>query len=166
MSEKSEALRLADALDECKYVDVYRCKQAAAELRRLHELALEQQGKIYALEMARSMEQKTAKLKQDALRAELKEATEAINDPAVNNLRTLAESIRVLCAQRDALLEALKDAATSLETVGRLAGRSDYLGDAGERIPTYMGRHDEVREYATSRAGVARAAIKAVEEGK
>ena len=109
MSEKSEALRLADALDECKYVDVYRCKQAAAELRRLHELALEQQGKIYALEMARSMEQKTAKLKQDALRAELKEATEAINDPAVNNLRTLPESIRVLCAQRDALLEALEE---------------------------------------------------------
>lgn len=44
----------------------------------------------------------------DALRAELKEATEAINDPAVNNLRTLPESIRVLCAQRDALLEALR----------------------------------------------------------
>ena len=36
MTEKTEALRLADALDECKYVDVYRCKQAAAELRRLH----------------------------------------------------------------------------------------------------------------------------------
>ena len=69
-------------------------------------------------------------------------------------------------SQRDVLLEALKEAATSLETVGRLAGKSDYLGDAGERIPTYMGRHDEVREYATSRAGVARAAIKAVEEGK
>ena len=33
--DKPEALRLADALDECKYVDVYRCKQAAAELRRL-----------------------------------------------------------------------------------------------------------------------------------
>ncbi len=69
-------------------------------------------------------------------------------------------------AQRDALLEVLKEAATSLETVGRLAGKSDYLGDDGERIPTYMGRHDEVREYAISRAGVARAAIKAVEEGK
>ena len=37
MSEKSEALQLADALDECKYVDVYRCKQAAAKLRFLHE---------------------------------------------------------------------------------------------------------------------------------
>lgn len=36
MNEKSEALQLADALDECKYVDAYQCKQAAAELRRLH----------------------------------------------------------------------------------------------------------------------------------
>ena len=36
MKEQPEALRLANALDECKYVDVYRCKQAAAELRRLH----------------------------------------------------------------------------------------------------------------------------------
>ena len=140
MSEKSEALRLADALDECKYVDVYRCKQAAAELRRLHELVLEQQGKIYALEMARSMEQKTAKLKQDALRAELKEATEAINDPAVNNLRTLPESIRVLCAQRDALLEALKEL-------------MEYAGIIEERCDT----------VATNKA---RAAIKAVEEGE
>lgn len=34
MADK-EALRLADALDECQYVDVYRCKQAAAKLRRL-----------------------------------------------------------------------------------------------------------------------------------
>lgn len=35
MADQPEALRLADLLDECKYVDVYRCKQAAAELRRL-----------------------------------------------------------------------------------------------------------------------------------
>lgn len=42
----------------------------------------------------------------DALRAELREVTEAMNDPAVNNIRTLAESIRILQAERGALLEA------------------------------------------------------------
>lgn len=69
MSEKSEALRLAE-YHECA-TDLH-SMQTAAELRRLHELALEQQGKIYALEMARSMEQKTAKLKRDALLRALK----------------------------------------------------------------------------------------------
>lgn len=38
----------------------------------------------------------------DALRAELREATEAMDDPEVNNLRTLPESIRMLRAERDA----------------------------------------------------------------
>lgn len=80
-------------------------------------------------------------------------------DKAAAELRRLS----AVETQRDALLEALKEAAASLETVGRLAGKSDYLGDDGERIPTYMGRHDEVREYAISRAGVARAAIALVE---
>ena len=47
--DKPEALRLADALDECKYVDVYRCKQAAAELRRLHA---QRDALLEALELA------------------------------------------------------------------------------------------------------------------
>ena len=73
MSTQPEALRLADLLqDECG-VDGYVLDESATELHRLHELALEQQGKIYALEMARSMEQKTAKLKQDALLEALKQ---------------------------------------------------------------------------------------------
>ena len=66
----------------------------------------------------------------------------------------------------DQMREALQDAATSLETISRLAGRTHYVGDDGERIETYMGHHDEVRGYATSRAPVARealAAAKAVE---
>ena len=69
MNTQPEALRLADELDGLPANDFYEAlgDEAAAELRRLHELALEQQGKIYALEMVRSMEQKTAKLKQDAL---------------------------------------------------------------------------------------------------
>ena len=72
MNTQPEALRLADLLEDKYGVDGYVHDEAAAELRRLHELALEQQGKIYALEMARSMEQKTAKLKQDALLEALK----------------------------------------------------------------------------------------------
>ena len=129
MSEKSEALRLADEIEgdyDPDWLYEIGVDEIAAELRRLH--------------------------------AECNDLARQLNESNERNGR--------LIAQRDALLEALKDAATSLATVGRLAGKSDYLGDDGERIPTYMGCHDEVREYATSRAGVARAAIKMVEEGK
>lgn len=63
-------------------------------------------------------------------------------------------------ASKDAgLVAALKDAATSLETISRLAGRTHYVGDDGERVETYMGHHDQVRGYATSRASVARNAL-------
>ena len=61
----------------------------------------------------------------------------------------------------DAMREALKEAATSLETISRLAGRTHYVGDDGERVETYMGHHDQVRGYATSRASVARQALTA-----
>lgn len=64
-----------------------------------------------------------------------------------------------LKAENAKLREAMKDAATSLETIGRLAGKAAYLGDDGERIPTCMEFHDEVRGYANSRASVARAAL-------
>lgn len=58
------------------------------------------------------------------------------------------------------LAEALRDAARSLETIGRLAGKPYYGRDEqGEPIPTYMGHNDEVRSYANNRAGVARAAL-------
>lgn len=63
-------------------------------------------------------------------------------------------------AAKDAgLVAALKGAATSLETISRLAGRAYYVGDDGERVETYMGHHDQVRSYATSRASVARDAL-------
>lgn len=64
------------------------------------------------------------------------------------------------------LAQALRDTATSLETIGRLAGKSAYLGDDGEKIPTYMEHHDEVRGYANSRASVARAALATWETGQ
>lgn len=60
------------------------------------------------------------------------------------------------------LAEALRDAATSLETIGRLAGKPYYgRDDQGEPIQTYMGHNDEVRSYAKSRAGCAREALAA-----
>ena len=84
MTTQPEALRLADV----------------SRLSRHHEWHLQVDAELRRLAVVEAQ--------RDALRAELKEATEAINDPAVNNLRTLPESIRVLCVQRDALLEALK----------------------------------------------------------
>jgi len=57
------------------------------------------------------------------------------------------------------LVDALKEAATSLETISRLAGRTHYVGNDGERVETYMGHPDQVRGYAASRAGVASAAL-------
>lgn len=60
-----KALFLADVLEMLEYAGSSVNDAAAAELRRLHDLAMELQGKIYALEMARSMEQKTAKLKRE-----------------------------------------------------------------------------------------------------
>ena len=60
------------------------------------------------------------------------------------------------------MAEALRDAATSLETIGRLAGKPYYgRDDQGEPIQTYMGHNDEVRSYAKSRAGCAREALAA-----
>jgi hypothetical protein len=78
-----EALWLADWLDaEACGGSNWNAKMnaAAAELRRLHDLAIERQGKIYALEMARSMEQKTAKLQRDALLEALHDMLNAEND--------------------------------------------------------------------------------------
>ena len=84
MNTQPEATELAEVLESYRMPSMDARVLAAAELRRLHELALEQQGKIYALEMARSMEQKTAKLKQDALLKALKEAAEALEIAADN----------------------------------------------------------------------------------
>lgn len=63
---------------------------------------------------------------------------------------------------QEAAQRALHDAATSLETIGRLAGKTHYVGDDGEKIETYMGHHDQVRGYAQSRAAAAREALAAL----
>lgn len=57
------------------------------------------------------------------------------------------------------LVGALDDATTSLETISRLAGKTHYVSDDGERVETYMEHHDQVRGYAISRASAARAAL-------
>ena len=62
------------------------------------------------------------------------------------------------------ILKELKDAATSLETIGRLAGFAEYVGEDGERVQTYMKHGDEIRGYATSRASAARAGLSAITE--
>jgi len=67
----------------------------------------------------------------------------------------LASDLRTLLARMDAAEGALADAATSLETISRLAGRDTHSnGDA-----TCMGTFSEVRGYAISRATSARAAL-------
>ena len=96
MSDQPEALYLAEVIEHDPQSKSHH-DAAAACLRRQH-------AEIEAL-----------KAERNALRAELREATEAIDDPAVNNLRTLAESIRMMRAKKDALREALKDIADDYE---------------------------------------------------
>jgi hypothetical protein len=71
-------------------------------------------------------------------------------------------AISALLAERDAAVKALDDAATSIETISRLAGKATYPnGD-----DTCMGTFPEVRGYATSRAFAARAALSQIKAGR
>lgn len=115
----AEIHRLRAALEQGKYLLSVERDATAAELRRLHAEIEEWRAKAAAwiaspeaaqrLEGYRELAQmaERAETESDALRAELREATEATDDCAVNNLRTLPESIRMLRAERDELLEAL-----------------------------------------------------------
>lgn len=130
MSDKPEALRLADALEQGKVLLSVERDATAAELRRLHAEIEEWRAKAAAWlaspEAAQRLEgyrelgrlAERAETERDALRAELREATEATDDPAVNNLRTLPESIRMLRAERDELLGTLM----AVDTAPRLPG--------------------------------------------
>ena len=55
---------------------------------------------------------------------------------------------RALLAERDALRDALEQAAQSLESIGKLAGRDEFMQDVLD-----------IRGFANSRATVARAAL-------
>jgi hypothetical protein len=65
----------------------------------------------------------------------------------------------VVQGEREALMSALKEAATSLETLSSLSGRNSY-GDPP--IKTHMDTFLDVRLYAAARAKVAREAIAAL----
>jgi hypothetical protein len=69
---------------------------------------------------------------------------------------TTKHTHKQLIAQRDELLAALKEAATSLETISILSGRKTF---GSPPIETYMEDFMQVRGYANSRMTVARAAI-------
>jgi hypothetical protein len=102
MSTQPTAIFLAEVMENDPASKMHH-DQSAAELRRLHELALEHQGKIYALEMARSMEQKTAKLKQDALLEALRATLEVWEeDPAYGHAS--AEKARAAIAKAEGKL--------------------------------------------------------------
>ncbi len=68
------------------------------------------------------------------------------------------EHVRGMAERSNALRDALDHAATSLETISRLAGRPFY---GNPPIETYMETPLEIRGYAAARAGVAREAIDA-----
>lgn len=62
------------------------------------------------------------------------------------------------------LLDELRDAATSLETISRSAGKRWVLDDAGNHVENYLQHPDQIRGYAASRAAVARSALSAITE--
>ena len=81
-----------------------------------------------------------ADAQRDALRAELREATEAIDDPAVNNLRTLPDSIRMLRAENDVLRAALELYRGQVDQTGRHSA-----ADAIKRAAQALGARETPR---------------------
>jgi hypothetical protein len=61
-------------------------------------------------------------------------------------------------------LEALEEAATSLETLSRLAGKKTFIDEEGTRQETCLEDFTQVRGYANSRALLAREALKQAQE--
>ena len=95
MTTKPTALILADELEMWTLGE-----PAAAELRRLYQLCMDQQGEIYALKMARSMEKKTAALVAAAERKRCAQIVQSymdneyIDDSGWNVCRDILNDIR------------------------------------------------------------------------
>ena len=83
----------------------------------------------------------------------------AANGPGgwIDDLRNKCEALEIT---NDALKAALNDAATSLNTISRLAGNEFYVGEDGERVETCMKHPDQIRGYAQSRYSAAIDAMK------
>ena len=93
----------------------------------------------------------------EALAARLESGWCPIESPT--DMEQAAAALRRLSAveaERDALRAALADAAQSLETISNNAGKR--LDSEGQE--NMLAHHDQVRGYANSRAGAARAAMK------
>ena len=154
MTTQPESLRLADAIDPLtrKELDNLTCAAAAVELRRQYAEIQEWRAKAATWlaspeaaqrlegyrELGRLVERTEAQ--RDALRAELREATEAVDDPAVNNLRTLPEAIRMLRADAERYRYIVSHA-RRLDILGwslcqasmfQLSSRIDAAKEAGE----------------------------------
>jgi hypothetical protein len=65
---------------------------------------------------------------------------------------------------KDVLALALEEAATSLETLSRLAGKKTFIDEEGTRQETCLEDFTQVRGYANSRALIAREALKQAQE--
>ncbi len=105
------------------------------------------------VESPKDMEQAAAELRRlsaerDALQADYSRLMEKHNNLHLSALKFKAE--------RDALRAALSDAAQSLETIAKNAGKK--LDSEGQE--NMLAHHDQVRGYANSRAGAAREAMK------
>ena len=122
---------------------------ARAETLAIAE-ALERRFGCSALVLTADIERAAAELRR--LSAE--------NTAAVSSFLAADDERRELRAERDALLDALNDAAQSLTTIAENAGRS--LNTDGTE--NYLFHFDQVRGYARSRAGVAIDAARATGE--
>ena len=153
MSEKSEALRLADAIDPLtrQSLDNLTCSVAAAELRRLHaenetlrkSVARLQQHHATAWNRGHTMGMKA---NEDTARR----ALDAVKQDAWGNTQ-LTEALLEAEAQRDALLEALR---VFVSCASPVATEIDERG------------HSWTEAYLDQALPIARAAIKAVEGEK
>ena len=110
MTEKTEALRLADRLD--LWGDQGDLLEAAAELRRLHQFAEDQIGRATAAEAALQMTKATHALKIAAV--------EAQRDALLEALRTLlsyAFTLEMRSTDADGELRAMQKARAAIKAV-------------------------------------------------
>ena len=85
---------------------------------------------------------------------------ESLKVEYVKELDKVSERNYSLRKENEALKAALNAAATSLNSISRLAGNEFYVGEDGERVETYMKHPEQIRGYAQSRYSAAIDAMK------